>query len=204
VRRRKVKRKRFQLKKRKVFQKLQRNRRWFSFISLCIAFLFFVAGCGGSPSPSSPPQKAKSPAVEKKGETAKAAEKKELEKKEETAYAYNPVGKADPFKPFMQLASVRESSKSVPLTPLQKYEISQLKLVAIIATPEGNFALVEDSAGKGYFLKKGTGIGKNDGKVKRILRDRVIVEEIYEDIFGQRKVNEISLFLHRVEEGGEA
>jgi hypothetical protein len=32
----------------------------------------------------------------------------------------------------------------------------------------------------------------------------VIVEEIYEDIFGQRKVNEISLFLHRVEEGGEA
>jgi type IV pilus assembly protein PilP len=114
------------------------------------------------------------------------------------------VGKPDPFKPFIQLTSIKESLKSFPLTPLQKYEISQLNLVAIIATPEGNIALVEDSAGKGYFLKKGTGIGKNDGKVKRILKDRVIIEEAYEDIFGQKKVNEISLFLHRVEEGGEA
>jgi type IV pilus assembly protein PilP len=200
-----VKRKRFHLKKRKVFQKLQRNRLRFSFISVCIAFLFFFAGCGGSPPPSSPPPKGKSPAVEKKkGEPAKVAEKKELEKKEETEYAYNPVGKPDPFKPFIQLTSIKESSKSFPLTPLQKYEISQLNLVAIIATPEGNIALVEDSAGKGYFLKKGTGIGKNDGKVKKILKDRVIIEEAYEDIFGQKKVNEISLFLHRVEEGGEA
>jgi type IV pilus assembly protein PilP len=95
-------------------------------------------------------------------------------------------------------------SKNVPQTPLQKYEISQLTLVAIIMTPEGNIALVEDSAGKGYFLKKGTEIGKNDGKVKQILRDKIIIEEVYEDIFGQKKINEISLFIHRVEEGGES
>jgi len=44
----------------------------------------------------------------------------------------------------------------------------------------------------------------SDLKVKKILRDRVIIEETYEEIFGQKKVNEISLFLHRVEEGGEA
>jgi type IV pilus assembly protein PilP len=77
-------------------------------------------------------------------------------------------------------------------------------LVAIIVTPEGNVALVEDSAGKGYFLKKGTGIGKNDGKVKKILKDKVIIEEVYEDMSGQKKINEISLLLHRVEEGGES
>ena len=87
---------------------------------------------------------------------------------------------------------------------MQKYEISQLKLVAIIITPEGNIALVEDSAEKGYFLKKGTEIGKNDGKVKKILKNKVIIEEVYEDTFGQKKINEISLFLHRVEEGGES
>jgi type IV pilus assembly protein PilP len=71
-------------------------------------------------------------------------------------------------------------------------------------TPEGNIALVEDSLGKGYFLKKGTEIGKNDGRVKQILKDKVIIEEVYEDIFGQKKMNEISLLLHRVEEGGES
>jgi type IV pilus assembly protein PilP len=77
-------------------------------------------------------------------------------------------------------------------------------LVAIISTPEGNVALIEDSAGKGYFLKKGTGIGKNEGKVKNILKDKVIIEETYQDVFGQNKINEISLFLHRLEEGGES
>ena len=141
---------------------------------------------------------------EKKEEPTKVAEKKEPEKKEEAEYSYNPAGKPDPFKPFIQLTPVREASRSAPLTPLQKYDISQLKLVAIISTPEGNIALVEDATGKGYFLKKGTWIGKNDGKVTKILKDKVIIEEVYQDIFGQTKTNEISLFLHKVEEGGES
>ena len=64
--------------------------------------------------------------------------------------------------------------------------------------------VVEDSSGKGYFLKKGTEIGKNAGKVKAIFRDKVVIEEIYEDIIGQRKMNEVSLFLQRAEEGGES
>jgi type IV pilus assembly protein PilP len=170
-----------------------------------MAFLFFMTGCNRGSPPSSLPQKEKSPVAEKKGpELAKVSEKKELEKKEEADYTYNPVGKPDPFKPFIQITAAKEYLKTVPLTPLQKYEISQLKLVAIIVTPEGNVALVEDSAGKGYFLKKGTGIGKNDGKVKKILKDKVIIEEVYEDMSGQKKINESSLLLHRVEEGGES
>jgi type IV pilus assembly protein PilP len=87
---------------------------------------------------------------------------------------------------------------------LEKYEISQLKLVAIISTPEGNVALIEDSAGKGYFLKRGTGIGKNDGRVTKILKDKVVIEETYQDILGQTRINEISLYLHQLEEGGES
>ena len=174
-------------------------------IPFVIGFCFFVTGCGGGTPPSSPPQKGKSSSMEKKRiEPVKGTEKKDLEKKEEKEYVYDPVGKTDPFKPFIQLTPVRELARSVPLTPLQKYEISQLKLVAIISTLEGNVALVEDSSGKGYFLKKGTWIGKNDGKVAKILKDRVIIEEMYQDIFGQTKNNEISIVLHRLEEGGES
>ena len=196
-----MKRKRLDWKKRP--QKIERDKTLYFLLSLSIAFLFFVAGCGGSSPPSSLPTKGKSPVVvKKKVEPVKPAEKKELEKKEEMEYTYNPVGKPDPFKPFIQITPTKEYSRSVPLTPLQKYETSQLKLVAIITTPEGNVALVEDSAGKGYFLRKGTGIGKNDGKVKIILKDKVIIEEVYEGILGQKKINEISLFLYRVEEGG--
>ena len=174
-------------------------------ISIAMAVSFLVAGCGGGTGPSPVSQKAKASSFEKKKtESVKTAEKKDLEKKEEKEYAYDPVGKTDPFKPFIQITSVMKSAGNVPLTPLQKYEISQLKLVAIISTPEGNVALVEDSSGKGYFLKKGTGIGKNDGKVTKILKDKVIIEEVYQDILGQTKINEISLYLHRLEEGGES
>jgi type IV pilus assembly protein PilP len=174
-------------------------------VTLSVVFLFLMGGCGEGTPPSSISSKPKSPSVEKKKEgPPKVAEKKEPEKKEEAEYSYNPAGKPDPFKPFIQLTSARGESKTAPLTPLQKYDISQLKLVAIISSPDGNIALVEDVAGKGYFLKKGTWIGKNDGKVTKILKDKVIVEEVYQDIFGQTKTNEISLFLQKVEEGGES
>jgi len=175
--------------------------RWW--MALSIICLFLTGGCGEGTPPSSIPSKVKPPSVvKKKEEPAKVAEKKEPEKKEE--YSYNPAGKPDPFRPFIQLISAKGGSKTGPLTPLQKYDISQLRLVAIISNPGGNIALVEDVAGKGYFLKKGTWIGKNDGKVTQILKDKVIVEEVYQDIFGQTKTNEVSLFLHKVEEGGES
>jgi type IV pilus assembly protein PilP len=202
-----VKRKRFQKKLRKRGSQEPKGNKEivYGLASILTAFLLLVAGCGGGTPPSSLPQKGKVSSLEKtKSEPVKVADKKEPEKKEEVEYTYNPVGKADPFKPFIQITPIRDLSRSVPLTPLQKYEISQLKLVAIISTPEGNIALVEDSAGKGYILKKGTGIGKNDGKVTKILKDKVIVEEIYQDIFGQTKTNEISILLYRLEEGGES
>ena len=194
-----MKRKPFDRKQRmRRFLKPERNRIGHGWITLSIVFLFLIGGCGGGTPPLSPPSKAKVHSVQKKNEgPAKVAEKKE-----EAEYSYNPAGKPDPFKPFIQLAS-RGGSKTA-VTPLQKFDISQLKLVAIISTSEGNIALVEDATGKGYFLKKGTWIGKNDGKVTKILKDTVIIQEVYQDIFGQTKTNEISIFLHKVEEGGES
>jgi len=191
--------------KRKRSQKIEGNKVSSLLLFLSMVFLFFVTGCGGGSPLPPPPQKGKSPAAEsKKVEPVKAPEKKELEKKEEAEYTYNPAGKPDPFKSFIQITSAKGYSRRVPLTPLQKYEIRELKLVAIIATSEGNIALIEDATGKGYLLRKGTPIGKNDGKVKRILQDKVIIEEVYEDISEPKKMNEISLFLHQVEEGGES
>jgi type IV pilus assembly protein PilP len=101
-------------------------------------------------------------------------------KKEEPEFSYNPVGKPDPFSPFIQLTP-EKIPKTAFLTPLQKYDISQLRLVAIITLPEGSVALVEDQQGKGYMLKKGTLIGRHDGKVKAIHKDRVVIEEAYSD-----------------------
>ena len=170
-------------------------------LSVSIVALFLLLGCGETTAPVSLPKKGGLPAAEaKKTATAKAEDKKEPEKEE--VYSYSPAGKPDPFKPFLQLTPYREP-RSAPLTPLQKYETSQLKLVAVLFAPEGNIGLVEDATGKGYFVKKGTLVGKNDGKVTKILNDRVMVEEIFLDVLGQKKVNEIALLLQKAEEGGE-
>lgn len=107
---------------------------------------------------------------------------------------YNPAGKIDPFEPlFKDRPSQKKIKKSnrkkrQPRTPLERIDISQLKLVGIILASSGNRALVEESSGKGYVIKKGTYIGTNAGRVTEISKHKVVVEEEYEDVFGKLKV----------------
>lgn len=107
---------------------------------------------------------------------------------------YNPTGKVDPFEPlFRNKPSTQKIKKSKrkrrePRTPLERIDISQLKLVGIILAASGNRALVEESSGKGYVIKKGTYIGTNAGKVTAVKKDMVVVEEEFEDVFGKLKV----------------
>ena len=205
MRRKNLERERVLGKELKTFQKLRRSK--IILLAVSAILIFFLSSCGGGTAPPPPAPKVKTQVAETKKaqpvQVAQSVVKKEGTKSEEPEFSYNPVGKPDPFKPFIQLAP-EKLRKSAFLTPLQKYDISQLKLVAIIMIPEGNVALVEDQQGKGYFLKRGIAIGRHEGKVKAILKDRVIIEEAYSDVLGQSKVNEISLFLHRAEEGGES
>ncbi len=101
---------------------------------------------------------------------------------------YNPSGKIDPFEPlFQEKATVakKKKIKRKPRTPLERIDLSQLKLVAIILATSGNRALVEESSGKGYVVKSGTYIGINGGKITKIEREQVTVEEQFEDVFGK-------------------
>jgi type IV pilus assembly protein PilP len=54
----------------------------------------------------------------------------------------------------------------------------------------GNKALLEDSSGKGYVVSKGAYIGTNSGKVIRINKDRIVIEEEFEDVFGKTKLRQ--------------
>jgi len=102
---------------------------------------------------------------------------------------YDPTDKIDPFKPLFQerptLAKKTKRKKRPRQTPLERIDISQLKLVGIILASSGNRALVEESTGKGYVIKKGTYIGTNYGKVVKIIKETVIVEEEIEDVSGK-------------------
>jgi Tfp pilus assembly protein PilP len=103
---------------------------------------------------------------------------------------YDPTGKTDPFKPLFRVQhgfakKSKKKIKRVPRTPLERIDLAQLKLVGIILASSGNRALVEESTGKGYVIKKGTYIGTNGGKIIKIQKEIVYVEEKFEDVFGK-------------------
>ena len=112
---------------------------------------------------------------------------------------YDPTGKLDPFEPLFKekpvVAKKSKRKKRIPRTPLERINLSQLKLVGIIIAASGNRAMVEESSGKGYIIKKGTFVGTNAGKVVQIKKDKVIVEEEFEDVFGKIKTRKRELKL---------
>lgn len=105
---------------------------------------------------------------------------------------YNPEGKIDPFAPLFQeqpvakqTISTSKRKRPIPQTPLEKIDLNQLKLTAIIISSSGNKAMVEEASGKGYVIEKGTPIGTKWGKVVEIKKDTVLVDEEEENLLGE-------------------
>jgi hypothetical protein len=94
----------------------------------------------------------------------------------------------DPFRPFT--LDLRPEAR-VPVTPLQRYELGQLTVVATIWDLSPPRAMVEDSFGMGYIITIGTPIGRNGGVVTAIEPQRVLVEERVLDFYGREQVNRI-------------
>jgi len=126
-----------------------------------------------------------------------------LEIKEETvAFRYNPEGRRDPFRSI--LASTRKSRKKMmSLPPLQRMSLSELKLIGIVWGGYGFGAIVRTPDGKGYTLRKGTRVGINNGIVRRITKEEVMIKETGTDIFGEPETSITVMKLHPQEEGLE-
>ena len=116
---------------------------------------------------------------------------------------YNPKGKIDPFLPLFRedplakAAAAEKKRRQRPLTPLEKLDLSQLRLVGIIRAPTGNKALVQEASGKGYIIIKGTRLGRNSGQVVQILKSKVIVEEEVENVLGKMTLRKKELNLQK-------
>lgn len=117
-------------------------------------------------------------------------------------YVYDPTGKRDPFKPFIELSKKAAEGKGVPMTPLQSYEIAELRLVGVIILPGKKVAMIEDPTGKGYSVKEGALIGKNDGRIVEIAKDEVLIEERYVDEMARTKTRKVSMRIPKAQ-GGE-
>jgi len=119
---------------------------------------------------------------------------------EDSNFAYSPKGRRDPFKPLIQKKKIivkkaaRPGKPSRIKGPLEKFELSQYRLVALMVVKGIPRAMLKAPDGKGYTVKVGEYIGMNDGIIKKIetkivdidkngLRvekspDRIVVEEV--------------------------
>lgn len=115
---------------------------------------------------------------------------------QDNTYSYNPLGKPDPFKPFIDVemtpAKKGAADKVKSIFPLLRMGVENFNLVGIVGDQIRRVAVVEDSAKRFYPLFVGTRIGLHNGKVADILSDRVVVHE------GQgKKVKRIILKLRK-------
>ncbi len=178
-------------------------------IVILMSIILICGGCGGEPAKSTkvpvPPVGKQPPTPAKAAPPPPAAEGK-VEPPPIVTYVYNPQGKPDPFKPlYVERPEVPRSKKatekaieeiSSKATPLERMELSQLKLVALIWNIKEPRAMVEDGTGKGYIIAQGTPLGKNKGRVTQITSAGVVVVEQYETSTGKLGTRAVSLKLY--------
>jgi len=158
----------------------------------------------GSESAPPPPQAAATTTPEKA--PAPVAVVPPAEPTQRVRPPYNPVGKIDPFQPLFReepkipevaQSEVKAKKPEKPRTPLEKLDLGQLKLTAIVFAGDSAKGLVEEASGKGYVVNLGTPIGLERGKVVEITRNGIIIEHEAEDDFGKSVVKKQELKLQK-------
>jgi len=183
---------------------MRRIARWKSISAISFATLLFLgsAGCSKKEAPA-PAVRTPAPKAEAKA-AAKAAEPTapapEPVKEPPVVRLYDPVGKRDPFVPFIKVLAKAVRGDLSLLPPLQRYDLGELKFVGVIWGAELRKALVEDAEGKGYTVGVGTRIGSSGGVVTRITEDEIVVRESFRDYMGGKIERESSL---KLQTGGE-
>ncbi len=186
-----------------MIKKLLRKNSRFLLYGVVLTGALFIAACGNSPQPpASAPAQPPTPA---------AVQPKPVQKQVSSAVslAAPPVNtfdfstKKDPFKPFVVVKAVpkngQESSKhsSRNSLPIHSFAVSEFKLIGIITGGRDERAMVTDPAGKGYVLKVGMLIGRNNGRVVSITSGGVDVVEQFRDDNGRVRKETIKLTLPR-------
>ncbi len=114
--------------------------------------------------------------------------------KRKSNYRYSAVGKKDPFRSYFgDVAAITEKKEIV--SELQKFDITDLRLTAIVWGVTEPRVVIVAPDGKSYVVKTGSFIGKNWGKISRILPDKIEIVETYKDPLGRKILNRMYLEL---------
>lgn len=113
----------------------------------------------------------------------------------------------DPFSSYLTRVAARgaaiiESQRDRLLSRepelLENFDLSTLKLVAIYSMGESRVAMVEDATGKGYIVRRGNYMGKNNGRIEKIDPDTIHLVEQVVNPAGDIVDNQVTLTLKEV------
>lgn len=108
-------------------------------------------------------------------------------------YTYDPKSRRDPFQSLTRLVKIDKTRLEIP--PLQRVQLSDLKLLGIMWGGYGYYGLVRTPDGKGYTVKEGMLMGTNNGVISTITDKAVIVSEPSMDITGNKSTKDVEILL---------
>jgi len=115
-------------------------------------------------------------------------------------FGYDPSGRRDPFAPVVEQLQPGKMDANLP--PLQRVNLTELNLIAIVWGAYGYTAMVQTPEGYGYAVRRGTRLGQNNGVVSAITERGIIVQERFTDVYGKKQEREYVKLLHP-KEGAE-
>lgn len=124
-----------------------------------------------------------------------------LEASDQKFFEYLIEGRSDPFIPFIsEKSQATKMDEILPvedqLTGMQLFEPGQLNLVAVVMVEDNDFAMVEDTTGKGYILRTGMKVGRR-GIVTSIQSNKVTIEETAFTRAGKKLTSNIVMLLKK-------
>jgi type IV pilus assembly protein PilP len=111
-----------------------------------------------------------------------------------TVGGYDPAGRRDPFLPVLSQLAPGQVDPTLP--PLQRVNLTDMNLIAIIWGAYGYTAMVQTPDGNGYTVRKGTRVGPNAGIVSAVTEKGIIVQERFTDVYGRKQEREYVKLLH--------
>lgn len=126
----------------------------------------------------------------------------------DATYRYNPQGRRDPFDSLVKDSSHQAELERVridperPRGPLERFDLSALKLVGILQGQLGRRGLIRAPDKKGYFVTIGMYMGQNAGQITAIEPDRLVIEEKFKDAEGNIVGKTLTLPLRRKKDNG--